>query len=113
MIGGRTARHRIVRLRAPLADDGRGNQVRDWANAAEAPLSGWAIDAGATAEDTTNRDGSSVAYTLRGPVDADIKATDRARLFGETFLVDGGVTRQPGPTARTSHCIVQLILWEG
>lgn len=113
MIGGRAARHQIVRLRAPLVDDGRGNQTRDWPNAAEKPLDGWAIDAGATAEDTTNRDGSSTAYTLRGPLDADIEATDRVRLFGETFLVDGGIARQPGVTARTSHCIVQLIRWEG
>ncbi|WP_156759990.1 hypothetical protein [Microbacterium karelineae] len=113
MIGGQVDRNQIVRLRAPLVDDGRGNQARDWEKATETPLDGWAIDAGATGEDTTNRDGSSTAYTLRGPLEADIEATDRVRLFGETFHVDGGVGRQPGVTARTSHCIVQLIRWEG
>ena len=113
MIGGRVARHDIVRLRAPLVDDGRGNQVRDWARGAESPLDGWAIDTAAAAEDRTNRDGSSTAYTLRGPLDADVAATDRVRLFGEVHVIDGGVLRQPGPSARTSHCIVQLVRWEG
>lgn len=113
MIGGRVARHTLTRVRAPLVDDGRGNQTRDWAHATETDLHGWAIDTGAAGEDTTNRDADSVEYVVRGPYAADIEATDRVRLFGALYEVEGGVLRQPGPSSRTSHTIVRLTRWEG
>ena len=113
MIGGLVARHAITVVRAPLVDDGRGNKARDWANAAEAPSPGWAVDAGATLDDTTNRDGASTEYTLRGPLAADVLATDRVRLFGDLYLIDGAVLRQPGVSPATSHTIIRLIRWEG
>ncbi|MGO3844465.1 hypothetical protein [Agrococcus casei] len=113
MIAGAVARHTITIVRAPLVDDGRGNRTRDWTTAAELESTGWAIDAGSTSEDEANRDGSSTAYTLRGPLVADVTATDRVRLFGELFVIDGGVLRQPGPTPLTSHSIIRLERWEG
>lgn len=113
MIGGHVARHTIAVVRAPLVDDGRGNKRRDWSAAAEHESPGWAVDVGAAGEDVVNRDGASIAYTLRGPLDADIAATDRVRLLGGLYNVEGAVGRQPGVSARTSHSIVQLIAWEG
>ncbi|MGO3649353.1 hypothetical protein [Agrococcus casei] len=113
MIAGAVARHTVTVVRAPLVGDGRGNLTRDWTSAAEFDSAGWAIDAGSTSEDETNRDGSSTGYTLRGPLAADLTATDRVRLFGELFVVDGGVLRQPGPTPLTSHSIIRLERWEG
>lgn len=113
MIGGRVARHTLTVRRAPLVDDGRGNKRRDWANATESTSLGWALDAGGSAEDTTNRDGAAVAYTARGPFAADIQASDRIILFGEEYKIDGGVERQPGPTRVTSHTIMRLTHWEG
>ncbi|UGS26326.1 hypothetical protein K8F61_17120 [Microbacterium resistens] len=113
MISGVVARHSITIVRAPLVEDGRGNEARDWEHAAESASAGWAIDVGASGEDTVNRDGSSVAYTLRGPFAADVQATDRVRLFGDLYDVDGGVLRQPGPSPVTSHTIIRLIRWEG
>lgn len=113
MIGGHVARHTIVVVRAPLVDDGRGNKSRDWAAAEEHESEGWSIDVGATGEDTVNRDGASIAYTVRGPLDADIAATDRVRLLGGLYDVEGAIGRQPGVSAFTSHCIVQLTAWEG
>jgi len=112
VIGGRIARHTLTRRRAPLVDDGHGNRRRDWAAAVDVDLPGWAVDEAGATEDTTNRDGSSVAYILRGPFTADIETTDRAVLFGDVFEVTG-VGRQPGPTALTSHTIVRLTRWEG
>lgn len=113
MIGGAVARHSIDVLRAPLIDDGRGNRSPDWSNQTETASPGWAIDTAATAEDETHRTGDSISYTLRGPFAADVIATDRVRLFGETFQITGGVLRQPGPSALTSHTIIQLTRWEG
>jgi hypothetical protein len=113
MIGGLTARHAIEVQRAPLVNDGRGNETYDWGNATSHTSAGWAIDVGETTEDTQNRDGVSIAYTCRGPWDADIRASDRVRLFGETFEVTGGVLRQPGPSRTTSHVIVRLTNWTG
>lgn len=113
MIGGTVDRHTITVVRAPLVDDGRGNLTRDWANAAEFALPGWGIDAGSTAEDETNRDGSQTGYTLRGPIAADVDPQDRVRLFGDLFVIDGGVLRQPGPSSITDHCIIRLERWEG
>lgn len=113
MISGVVARHTITVVRAPLVDDGRGNRARDWPNAAEHTLGGWAIDTGGTTEDESNRDGSSTEYLLRGPIEADVVATDRVRLFGALFHINGGVLLQPGPTALTSHAILRLTRWEG
>lgn len=113
MIGGLVARHAIVVVRAPLVDDGRGNVTRDWTQATERELDGWAIDAGNTTEDEVNRDGSSVEYTVRGPLAADVEAQDRIRLLGDLFVIEGGVLRQPGPSPLTSHTILRLIRWEG
>lgn len=113
MIGGVIARHPIVRVRAPLVDDGRGNLARDWDEATEATIPGWAVDVGSTVEDTVNRDGSAVEYTIRGPLAADVAATDRVRFMGGLYEIAGGVLRQPGPSALTSHTIIRLSLWEG
>lgn len=106
-------RHTLTRLRASLVDDGHGNQESDWTAPDEQAIPAWAIDAGDTTADRTNRDGSSVSYTIRGPMDADVQAGDRFRWLTDVYTIDGAILRQPGPTARTSHCIVRLVKWEG
>ena len=113
MIGGRVARHAIVVVRAPLVDDGRGNLAADWDAATETPSEGWAVDVGASGEDSVNRDGASIEYTIRGPLDADLRHTDRVRLLGGLFVVDGAVGRQPGISPATSHSVARLVVWEG
>lgn len=113
MIGGLIARHRIDVVRAPLVEDGRGNESRNWSEATETPSVGWAVDAGSTIDDSTNRDGSAVEYTIRGPYAVDVAATDRVRLLGGVFEITGGVMRVPGPSALTSHTIIRLTRWDG
>lgn len=113
MIGGRVARHTIVVVRAPLVDDGRGNQARDWSQASEFESPGWAVDVGASGEDTVNRDGESIEYTIRGPFNADLLGSDRVRLLGGLYRVAGAVGRQPGVSAATSHSVARLVNWEG
>lgn len=106
-------REKITRIRPGSVDDGHGNQEADWGSSSELTIAGWAIDAGDTTADRVNREGSSVAYTIRGPVDADVRAGDRVRWSGDVYLIDGDVLRQPGPTARTSHSIIRLVKWRG
>lgn len=113
MIGGQVDRHEIIVRRAPLVDDGRGNMASDWGAAVDTPSGGWGIDASGSADDTANRDGASNTYTLRGPFAADVRSTDRVVLFGEVFVISGGVQRQPGVTPRTSHTLIVLTRWEG
>lgn len=106
-------RHAIGVVRAPLVDDGRGNKRRDWAAAKEHESKGWGVDVGAGETDAVNRDGAAIEYTIRGPLDADVLPSDRVRLLGSLYLIDGPVSRQPGVTALTSHSVVRLIAWEG
>lgn len=113
MIGGIVAKQTITIQRAPVIDDGRGNLTPDWSSVTETPSPGWAVDAGDTSEDTTNRDGASVSYTLRGPWNVDVRGSDRVVMFGDVYEVFGDVLRQPGPTQLTSHVIVRLTRWEG
>lgn len=115
MIGGLTARHTLTRLRGVAVDDGQGGTETEWDDPDTLPIPGCAVDAGNTVEDLQHREGSSVEYTVRGPLNADVKPGDRMLLPWETdpFEVDGGVLRQPGPSDLTSHCIVRLKRWEG
>lgn len=107
------ARHSITVVRAPLIGDGRGNVEPDWDNPEVFELPGWAVDADGVEEDREHRDGDAVRYVLRGPATADIRPTDRVRLFGEEFRITGGVLRQYGPSSLTAHTIIRLTRWEG
>lgn len=115
MIGGRVARHTLTRLRGVVVDDGLGGTETDWTNPDELLIPGWAVDTGNTIEDLNRRDGSSVEYTVRGPLGADVSPGDRMRLpwDPDPFEVDGDVLRQPGPSVHTSHSIVRLRRWTG
>jgi len=113
MIVGVVARHTIARERPQMVDDGRGGTEADFTDAESINLPGWALDAGNTLADEQNRDGALIQWTARGPFAADVERHDRIIVFGDRFQIDGGVRRQPGPTATTSHTILLLKMWEG
>jgi hypothetical protein len=106
-------RESLITLRAPLVDDGRGGLKRDWGTYVPHVIPGWSLDAGITFGDRDNRAGAKIAYTARGPIDADVEETDRIVYAGKTYVIEGGVERQMGVTARTSHCIILLARWKG
>lgn len=108
MISGLVAQHTIGVVRAPIIDDGRGNEKADWPNAVTTPSEGWAVDAGNTAEDLDGRDSDTAEWTIRGPFAADVRPTDRVELFGVRCSIVGAVMRQPGATDLTSHTILRL-----
>lgn len=113
MIKGRTARHTISRERPARVPDGRGGTRSDFTGAASVAIPGWSLDVGASARDMANRDGALIAWTARGPFEADVARHDRVTVYGEQFQINGAVLRQPGPSARTSHTILFLEKWEG
>jgi hypothetical protein len=104
--------HTLTRLRAGLVSDGRGG-LKPGPFSDSLAIPGWAVDAGITLADGRNRDGSLLAYTARGPLNADVDPADRIVWDGKTYEIDGAVLRQPGVTARTSHTILLLKRWEG
>lgn len=108
MIGGLVARHTIQIVRAPVIDDGRGNETEDWPNAVDTPSKGWAIDAGDTTENQDGRDSTTAEWTLRGPYAAEVRSSDHVKVLGVECEIVGAVLRQPGPTPRTSHTILRL-----
>ncbi|MDR6691346.1 hypothetical protein J2X55_002258 [Microbacterium sp. 1154] len=113
MIGGIVARHRITVVRAPVTEDRRGQDVRNWDAATRTDLDGWAIDAGDTADLKDGRAGSSASWTIRGPLDADVRSADRIVVLGVECDIDGAILRQPGPSPLTSHTIIRLTRVEG
>lgn len=108
MIGGPVARHTLGIRRPAGTENGHGNTVRTYPGSASHQSPGWALDAGTTSESRDGRLGIIYAYTARGPFDADVIDGDRVDVFGSTYDIDGGVVRQPGPSAMTSHTILQL-----
>lgn len=113
MIGGIIARHTITVVRAPVTENRRGQDVRDWNAATRTDLKGWAIDAGDTADLRDGRVGSGANWTIRGPLNSDVRATDRIVLLGVECDIDGAILRQPGPSPLTSHTIIRLTRVEG
>lgn len=113
MIRGLVARHSIGVLRPVRVDDGRGGVESDFSGSVEVTLQGWALDAGPTIRDDVNREGVEIVWTARGPLLADVERFDKVLVFGEEFMIDGAVLRQPGPSSLTSHTILALKRWEG
>ena len=108
MIGGLASRHTVDIIRGTEVDDGRGGTIIDMSSATRTPSEGWAVDAGDTTENVDGRDSTTVHYTIRGPLTADVRPADQIDLFGIDHEIVGGVLRQPGPTPRTSHTILRL-----
>jgi hypothetical protein len=104
----------ITRRRAPSSTNSRGEVVRSWDSAVDAPLSGWALDAGDTSEVNDGRDGIVRVWTARcRSLTVDLVDSDRVVVFGVEYLIDGAVLRQPGPSSMTSHTILRLVHVDG
>ena len=72
----------LVRLRAPLAADAYGDQVRNWSAAAETVIAGFSVDPGGSVESSTvNREQIVTRPTLYwlGADAPDVVASDRLR----------------------------------
>jgi len=88
----------VVRVRAPLGDDGYGNPTsqRDWSRATRTVISGVSFQPDTSTETADGtRDTVITGYRLITPKgrDIDLLATDRIEVDGMTLEVDGAVGR--------------------
>ena len=82
--------HSVTVIRAPLVTDGKGNTIRDWANAQETVSAAW-VQPVASTEQLLNQDRVVSRWRVFLPAVADVVASDRLRYAADTFQVDGEV----------------------
>lgn len=83
--------HLVVTKRAPLVTDSKGNQLRDWVNAATSRnIPAW-VQPLTSAEQTLNQDRVVSRWRIFLDPAADVQATDRVVWNGRTFQVDGEI----------------------
>ena len=101
----------VTRLRAPLRDDGRGNQIPDWPHAVAENIAGCSVQPGGTSENLKNRHTVEVAYSIIMPADTDILATDHVRIDGADFAVVGEPARWTSGVL--DHVQFEVRKWDG
>lgn len=92
----------VIRLRAGTTSDRYNSAVDDWTDPDELEINSCAVAPRLDSEDRTNgRQGVIVGLTVYAPAGADILATDRVRVRGDDYEVDGepGDWRSPYGTA--------------
>ena len=80
----------VTRLRATTTTNRYSDTERDWSNPDELAIDGCAVaprDSPETPGD--NRDGIIIGFTVYAPEGADVTATDRLRVRGDDYDVDG------------------------
>jgi len=100
----------VTVLRAPLAANRYGGQVRDWSSAVRADVDGVSIQPTVSTEDIQDRELLVNAYTLfttRGR-DIDLLATDRVEWGGLILQVVGDPNRWTAPGGGIHHVEAQL-----
>ncbi len=107
----------VVRRRAPLVDDGWGNQTRDWTNAVDTTIGGVNVQPNQQDEDSSPlRTTVITSWRLQTApgVDIDLEPTDRVVHDGVVCEVVGEVARWPDPvTGGLHHVETTLRRWEG
>lgn len=108
------ARTTIQRIRAELLPrDVLGNQELDWVNAPEVDIHGCVIYPGATDELTVGRNTALIQWTVIAPADADIRATDRIKVDGKIYEIDGEPGRWRSASGTLDSLVLLLRKWEG
>lgn len=81
----------VTRIRATTTVDGYDNTVSDWSTAAETPMSRVGVAPRSQDEDLDGRTATITGLSLywRGPEPVDVLPTDRFRVRGTVWEVDG------------------------
>ena len=99
-----------------LVDDGHGNEEPEYPTS-WSPLDGVDMQPGASQEDSINRNGTAIDYTLYAPIGAALSDDMRVRYpndeSGSVFEVVGEVVRLPDPLGVTDFLKVLLRRWRG
>ena len=100
----------VTVVRAPLAANRYGGQIRDWANATRTDVEGVSVQPGPSTEDVRDRELLVGTWTLYGPRgrDIDLLATDRVQVDGMVLQVDGDPNRWPAPGGGIHHVEAKL-----
>ncbi len=87
----RLGRQVVSVLRAPFKVDEYGNRgaERDWSLATRASIAGCSVQAEPSSEFTRDREAVVIRKHLFAPPTADLRASDRVEVDGETFDVEG------------------------
>lgn len=107
----------VVRRRAPLVDDGWGNQTRDWGQAVDTELVGVNVQPNNQNEDDgVLRTVVTTSWRVQSApgVDLDVVASDRVVYDGVECEVVGEVARWTDPAVGGIHHVEFTIRrWEG
>lgn len=80
----------VTRIRAPIATDRYGNQIRDWARAERATMGRWGVAPRTSTEPReAGRDAVITGLTLYGPPGVDVLPSDRLEVRGHVWEVEG------------------------
>lgn len=105
----------VIVIRAPLAANRYGGQLRDWTTATRTTVDGVSVQPAASTEDVRDRELLVNTYTLfttRGR-DIDLLATDRVQWNGLVLQVVGDPNRWPAPGGGIHHVEAALKLVAG
>jgi head-tail adaptor len=98
----------VVRLRARAGTDSYGDPIEDWANADRLVLPAALVqDRTSVEEDASGRAVTRTEKVLLHPGDADVQATDRIAVDGQTYRVEGEPSVRLGLRG-ASHTIAVL-----
>lgn len=79
----------VTRKRAAATADDYGNDVLDWSSATtDATITGCSVQPGAGTEFQTDREASTVVYTVWAPLGADVTPTDRIAYAGNDYGIE-------------------------
>lgn len=102
----------VTRIRPATATE-RGSSFRDWANATSKSIDGCHVQPDSTSSDFTDREQSTLTYTLWAPVGADVLKGDRIVAQGRTFDVIGVPYCWYSPRGSVDHMTCRMTEWEG
>jgi hypothetical protein len=109
------ARGWVEVIRAPQVKD-HGALYFDWENPDPARrIEGCIVTAGPSSENNDRQDAELVLYTIQAPWGADVRTTDKVRVYLEPGLdlaVEGRPRPVPSPTGNLSHTLIELRSWE-
>lgn len=92
----------------------RGSTVDDWDHAIETNISGCSVQPSATNLNQGEHElATKISLVLYMPTTADVQPSDRIKVGGDIFVIDGEVMLWRSPTGNLSHKHVNLVRWNG
>ena len=90
-----------------------GTVAMDWSTATTVPVAGCLFQPATGADDVLHRDGVGGPAQVFMPPATDVTGLDRIVISGRTYEIVGLPHVWIGATARTSHIVANLHVWEG